>query len=197
MESTKVVSWRLGGGRQAEAEIKVTRAMVADTAYADGLNVDLGKKPVELLSIVVKIDGKYIERTSAKPEVVEDENVWGKDFVARVKGLGCYARLTHRIVIKENVYNDIMAAIEEATEEASQDTQYKAYIEGERAAEEAARPAREARERELAETPIPEAAMNAYNRYHGNSEAAWGAEDETAWALIRRWAPYIEARAVH
>ena len=193
MESTKVILWKLGDGRQAEAQIKVTRQMVNEIAFADGLNVDLGKRPVELLSIVVKIDGKYVERTTNPPSIVEDENVWGKDFVAKVKGLGCYARLTHRIVIKENVYNEIMNAIAEATEEAGQDPEYRAYAEAQKAAEESARPAKEAEERELAETPIPEAAMNAYNHYHGNPESAWEAEDETAWALIRKWAPYIEA----
>ncbi len=194
MEAKRVVLWKLGDGRQAEAEINVTRATVADIAYADGLNIDLGKMPVEFLNITVKIDGKYVERSTNPPSVVEDENVWGKDFVAKVKSLGCYARLTNRIVIKENVYDEIMAAIKEATEEASQDAEYKLYTERERAAAEVSRPAEEAREKDLAEREIPQEALTAYSRYRGDEEAAWGEGDEMAWALIKKWAPYIEAQ---
>lgn len=48
--------------------------------------------------------------------------------------------------------------------------------------------------KELTETEIPQYAIESYNRYNGSSEAAWENEDETAWALIERWTPYIEAQ---
>lgn len=52
--------------------------------------------------------------------------------------------------------------------------------------------AREARDKELAETPIPDYVMQDYNRYRGNADAAWAAEDSGAAILIQKWAPCIE-----
>lgn len=60
------------------------------------------------------------------------------------------------------------------------------------AAEKAA--AQAAWQKEITETEIPQAALEAYNCYKGSSEAAWEQEDEAAWALIEKWAPYIEAQ---
>lgn len=54
--------------------------------------------------------------------------------------------------------------------------------------------AKEARQKELAETPIPAAAVQAYNYYHGDANKAWENEDESAWALIEKWTPYIEVQ---
>ena len=51
-----------------------------------------------------------------------------------------------------------------------------------------------AREKELTETEIPQGDIMAYNRYHGDGNAAWEAEDEQAWASILHWGPYIEAQ---
>lgn len=49
-----------------------------------------------------------------------------------------------------------------------------------------------------AEIEIPAAAINAYNQYQGSADKAWEAEDESAWATIEKWAPYIEAqRGMH
>lgn len=50
------------------------------------------------------------------------------------------------------------------------------------------------REKELTETVIPVYAIEVYNRYNGSSEAAWEDENETAWAFIEKWTPYIEAQ---
>ncbi len=58
----------------------------------------------------------------------------------------------------------------------------------------AAAEAKASRAARLRNTPIPPAALDAYRMYHGDSEAAWAAEDEGAWALIERWTPYIEAQ---
>lgn len=51
-----------------------------------------------------------------------------------------------------------------------------------------------AHEKDLAETPIPPSALDAYRRYHGDAEAAWTAEDESAWALINAWSRHIEVQ---
>lgn len=51
-----------------------------------------------------------------------------------------------------------------------------------------------ARRKELEETPVPAGALEDYRRYRGNADKAWEAEDEGAWAVINRWAPYIEAQ---
>jgi len=59
---------------------------------------------------------------------------------------------------------------------------------------EASRAKKEAREKELRETPIPQEALSAYRHYHGDADAAWENEDEAAWALIEKWTPYIEAQ---
>jgi hypothetical protein len=48
--------------------------------------------------------------------------------------------------------------------------------------------------RERNETPIPPEALAAYRKYHGDAEKAWENEDETAWAMIRKWTPYIETQ---
>lgn len=55
-----------------------------------------------------------------------------------------------------------------------------------------------ARQKELTETVIPQDALDAYEEYKGDAEVAWEAEDETAWALINKWTPYIETqKGVH
>ena len=47
----------------------------------------------------------------------------------------------------------------------------------------------------LLHTPVPPEAVAAYNRYSGNSDTAWERSDESAWAAINRWTPFIEAQA--
>lgn len=51
-----------------------------------------------------------------------------------------------------------------------------------------------ARQKELTETVIPPSALEAYNYYHGDSDLAWEKEDESSWAIIEKWTPYIEAQ---
>jgi hypothetical protein len=194
MKSTKIVTWTAKDGRQAEVTIIATREMRTETAYADGWNIDLGKKPYEELRITLAVDGKRIEYAHQAPVVISEENYYKKDYVAKVKAAGGYARLGDNVIIKEDIYNEIIKAIEEATTEANHDEEYAAHIEAKKVAEEAARPAKEAKEKELKETEIPAEAIKAYNHYHGSADKAWEDENETAWALIRKWTPYIEAQ---
>jgi hypothetical protein len=53
---------------------------------------------------------------------------------------------------------------------------------------------RKAFERELLGTAVPVYAREAYRKYNGDADRAWESEDETAWAMISKWAPYIEAQ---
>lgn len=51
---------------------------------------------------------------------------------------------------------------------------------------------KEAGEKDLKETEIPQGAIEAYRQYHGDEEKAWEDGNETAWAMIGKWTPYIE-----
>lgn len=53
---------------------------------------------------------------------------------------------------------------------------------------------RAAERRELLATSIPPSALDSYKQYRGDAEAAWAAGDESAWAAINNWSPYIEAQ---
>lgn len=192
MEITKIVKWMLSSGKAIEAQITVTREMTEDIAYSDGWNVDLGKKPFENEKINVYIDGKFYG-SDDKPSVVKAP-YWGEDTIKKVKAANGYALIASNVVVSKENYDMIIAAMEDAINEASKDEEYTAYIDGKKATEEAVRPAKEAAEKELKETEIPVEAVKAYNQYHGDAEKAWENENETAWALIRKWSPYIEAQ---
>jgi hypothetical protein len=181
MTSTKMVKWEAKDGRTAEVKIEVTRKMVDDTAYADGYNINLGKKPYENMVISFYLGGKFIARTSSEPTIISDEEAKASGGYASLLK-DCVSRLN--IIIRKKIYDLVMAAIKEATAEAEQDTEYK---DSKKAAE-------AEQEEKLQETEIPAAAVKAYNQYHGDENEAWEEGNETAWALIQKWAPYIEAQ---
>jgi hypothetical protein len=104
MKAIRTVEWKTKDGRKIKAVIEVTREMNDNVAYADGWNINLGKKPYEAMTINITLDGKYKE------------------------------------------------------------------------------------------TAIPQEAIEAYNRYRGDEDAAWEDANELAWSLIRQWTPYIEAQ---
>jgi hypothetical protein len=193
MTIVKLVKWTSAAGKNVEAKIEVTRKMNDNIAYADGYNINLGKEAYESLKITVSVDGEYFADSMCEPSVV-DERYYGKEFMFNFKKSGAYALIGSKVGVRKDVYENIMATIAEATTEASQDEEYAAHIEAKKATEEAARPAKEAAAKELRETEIPATAVSAYNHYHGNAEVAWAKEDETSWALIEKWAPYIEAQ---
>ena len=185
MKSTKSVKWESKDGSELEVRITATCEMRTETAYADGWNVDLGKKEYKHTDIKVYIDGKFYKDSYAPSLAVEPNYM--KKTVDMVKAAGCVALMANStMAITQERYDEIMAAIKEAEVEASKDEEYTAYIESKKAAEEAAKPAKEAAEKELKETEIPAAAVKAYNHYHGDENKAWEDENETAWALIRK-----------
>jgi hypothetical protein len=136
MESVRIVNWTLSDGRPAVATITVTREMIDDIAYADGWNINLGKKKYESMDIKATISGKCMDRTSRVPTIIS-EDTFSADFTRKMKAAGVYARLTSSVYIKEDVYNQVMAAIEEATREAEQDPEYAKVVAEEKRIEEA------------------------------------------------------------
>lgn len=195
MKSERLVKWTLSNGSNIEAKIEVERAMEDDIAYSDGWNMNLGKKPVETMKISVYIDSKFTTDTYNKPVAVVTGN-FNTEYANKITKMGGYALLANKIVLKENVYNDIMNAIEEAISEAEQDEEYKVYKENKTIEDNKKKETEEARLTELKETKIPEMAIKAYKHYKGNAEAAWEDENETAWALIKKWKPYIIAQNI-
>ena len=73
MKSTKIVSWISGDGSELEVRITATCEMRTETAYADGWNVDLGKKEYKHTDIKVYIDGKFFKDSYA-PSLVAEPN---------------------------------------------------------------------------------------------------------------------------
>jgi hypothetical protein len=49
---------------------------------------------------------------------------------------------------------------------------------------------------ELTTTVVPAGVMVDYRRYKGNAEKAWECGDESAWAAINNWSPFIEAQGL-
>jgi hypothetical protein len=113
-------------------------------AYADGWNINLGKEAYENLEITITVDGKYYARTNCEPSVV-DERYYGKEFAAKVKNDGGYAILAQKVLLKKEIYDNVMAAIAEATAEAGRDVEYTAHNEAKKATEEATKKAKQSR----------------------------------------------------
>ena len=57
MKLTKTVGWQTKDGRDIEVRIERTRKVANEVAYADGWNVDLGKKTIDRLDIEMFVDG--------------------------------------------------------------------------------------------------------------------------------------------
>ncbi len=145
MTSLKSVKWTLGDGRKAEAKIEVKREVNDDISYADGWNINLGKKTYEAIMIKVMVDGKQIANSYNAPSITNND---------KITKMGGYAIInsTNMVVLKKEVYENIMAAIAEAMTEANQDEEYKAVkaVEIEKAArEEAVREATEKEQQDL------------------------------------------------
>lgn len=188
MKKTTTVTWKTADGKTLEATINYTKEMQNVVAYMDGWNLETGKKELyESLEIIVTLDGKYIDKASFEPSIIEgicySHKMWDK-----VKAQGGYAKLGDKVILKKESYELMMAAIAEAKTEDVEDQEI-AQFEAKKAAKETARLAKV---EEMKQVNIPLYAIEAYNQYDGSSEKAWEDEDETAWALIKKWAPYIE-----
>lgn len=136
MKTTKTMEWKSQTGKVISVEITVESKVVNDTAYADGWNVDLGKKTYQGIDIEISFDGKVIDNTMYQPQILNKNEA--------------YAKIGSKVGITEEVYNQIMGLIAEAMSE-SESEEYLAV----KAIENAKEAAKEARE---------EAAAKRYDR---------------------------------
>lgn len=166
--STRKITWTMASGKTAEAIINVTRGIESRTAYADGDMVEISGMAVDRLTITVNVDGALVVEIYDAPTVILGTN---DTLAAKVEAMGGYS-IIGKIVLERDVHDRIMAAIADAQAEAGPlkaDLTSGAYVE------------------------IPDAAIAAYDRYDGDAEAAWEAEDAEACMLIREWGGAIEA----
>ena len=177
MLSKKTVAWTTRDGRKVEVKIEVSREVADNVAYADGWNVNLGKEIVNVDSCVVYVGGKKVH--SGKPFSVSTLPAAARK---QLEAIGAVAVMGQLVLTQEH-YTEIMDAIAEATAEAESDMEAGDDTPADAKATEV-----------LETTPVPAKALAAYRQYKGSAEAAWEAEDEQAWACIRRWRPYIETQ---
>lgn len=168
--ATRTVTWTMASGKIAEAVINVTRGIESRTAYADGDMVEISGKAVDRLTITVNVDGALVVETYDVPTVIAGTN---DPLASKVEAIGGYS-IIHKIVLKRDVHDQIMAAIEDARAEAG--------------------PAKEDNGDIANDVEIPTEAITAYYRYNGDADAAWDAEDEAACMLIRKYGGAIESR---
>ena len=122
MTITKKASWTLKDGNEAIAEIKRTKEVVTEVAYADGDNVELGKKTFDSIEITVTVNGQVTIVSRNAPELVT-EAFAGRHY-AELKEMGAHARLGSNYV-SEDAYNAIMAAITEIEAELIENEDYQ------------------------------------------------------------------------
>jgi len=136
MQATKMVTWTTKDGKQAEAEIVKTRLVCDDISYADGDNINLGRKVVDRLEITLRVNGAVQARDTYKPSILTKEN-YGNGVYEKLVTAGAYARLGN-VYISEVDYNAIVAAIAEADAEAVGSGEFAAAKEKEAAKREQA-----------------------------------------------------------
>jgi hypothetical protein len=108
MKTTKTVEWTTKNGKHIEVTIEVIREVEDNISYADGWNVNLGKKTVDMMTIEVKADGKHLTRSYHAPNQIDPSNEDNKELISK----GAYARLGDAYIGKEQ-YEMVMAAINE------------------------------------------------------------------------------------
>jgi len=110
MKATRTATWTTASGKNIEVKIERTIDVQDNIAYADGYNVNLGKKTEDILCIEVRADGKFLTRDSHGPEIIT-ERFYRKNY-KDLKAKGVYARLGDAY-INEEQYNLLTAAITE------------------------------------------------------------------------------------
>ncbi|HSW62354.1 MAG TPA: hypothetical protein VLH56_03410 [Dissulfurispiraceae bacterium] len=115
MQATRTVAWETKNGKTATVEITKTRTVRDNIDYSDGWNVNLGKKTVDLLELVLRLDGKQMASSFNAPHIVTKAHYSNFD---KIRAAGGYARLGDAY-ISEDAYTSVMAAITEAEAEAA------------------------------------------------------------------------------
>jgi predicted DNA binding protein len=138
MKATRTVTWISSNGKTVEVKIERNKKVEDNISYADGWNINLGKKTVDLLKIEVYMDGKYITYALHAPHVI-DKNSYFKSY-QELRDKGAYARLGNVYIGEEN-YNLVMAALTEIEAELTEAPEFeevKAQEEAREAQKEAA-----------------------------------------------------------
>ena len=112
MEATRTVTWSAKDGRKIEAKITLTREVADDVAYADGNNINLGKKTYESLEIVVNADGKSIASSHSTPAKISSSH---RNYEKLTKA-GAYASIGNAYITEENYHRVVSAVVEVETE---------------------------------------------------------------------------------
>lgn len=136
MKATRTLNWTARNGKKIEVRMEMIREVEDNISYADGWNVNLGKKTTEHLSIEVYADGKYQTRSFHPPHTL-DPLTSGKERYEKLTAAGAYARLGDSYINKDQ-YNNIMAALEELNTELAPDAEF-AEIKAQEVAKEVAR----------------------------------------------------------
>lgn len=158
-KSIRAISWTSPNGSKAEVKIEITKEVVKNISYSDGWNVDLGDKIYSSQEISVYINGKLNETSHQNPIVIETSSFYTEEFKANARKNKGYAKITNTIIVNEERYNEIMAAIESAKAEveAAFNQENQEIVKAEKEKEEAAKKERTEQEIEWASKIIEEA----------------------------------------
>lgn len=109
-------------GRKIEIEIERTKDVQDNISYADGWNINLGKKTVDSIYIRVFVDGICKTTAYNAPHIIAEQG-YHKSY-KDLKAKGVYARLGD-VYLTETNYNKIMALIAEIDAEIKTTDEYK------------------------------------------------------------------------
>lgn len=114
MKSTKTAEWTTEDGRNVNVEVELTKSVSDDISFADGWNINHGKKTYEGVDVKIFVNGKRTVSSWSKPELITKTG-YGRDYETLIKK-GAYARISDTY-INQKTYDAIMSLIAEATEE--------------------------------------------------------------------------------
>lgn len=118
----KTISWMSQNGKKIEVTIEIEHKTQDKTVNLDGDIVNLGKETIDLFSVIIRADGKYLSRGYNAPEVL-DPKFYSN--YAKLTAAGAYARVGDNYINKEQ-YDLIMAAIAEINSQLEITEEYKA-----------------------------------------------------------------------
>lgn len=109
MEATRSAEWTTEDGRIVKIEVKMIKKTVDDISYADGYNINLGKKTYESTEIKLYINGKLGISSSRLPSIVTKLHYTKYD---EIIAKGGYAVLGDTFISKKP-YDAVMALVDE------------------------------------------------------------------------------------
>jgi hypothetical protein len=184
MTSTKTVNWVAKNGSKMRANIEVYKTVNDSIVYADGDNHNMGQVVKEGMVITVFIEGHIAGRTYSNPMPITS-CMYKPEYIAQLQKAGAYANLMDNIFITEQVYNELMDAINEAANEvkSAEPTVVKKVS--------------EAKKTIITPVVVPADAVRAYKEYNGNADRAFETEDSDAYFSIRQWGKEIRRQGLN